>query len=235
MNRDAGPQGELLVWDLPLRLFHWLLALCFAGSWLTHELGVGWFDWHRRLGYATLVLVGFRLAWGFVGTRHARFASFLPGLSGLAGELRRFASAAPVTHAGHGPLGALSTLALLGTLAFQAITGLFANDELLSHGPLYGYVSDSQSDRLTTLHKGSFRLLQLLILLHLLATAWYWLRKRSNLVRAMWTGRKPARSLPADAGITGQSPWLALAIVLLLAAALAWVLERAPPASLSLF
>jgi hypothetical protein len=68
-----------LVWDLPVRVTHWLLVACVAGCWATHYAGVEWFQWHRRLGYGALVLVAFRIVWGFVGTRHARFSNFLRG------------------------------------------------------------------------------------------------------------------------------------------------------------
>ena len=68
-----------LVWDLPVRVTHWALVLAVAGSWATHYAGVEWFPWHQRLGYVVLVLVVFRLVWGFVGTRHARFSGFVRG------------------------------------------------------------------------------------------------------------------------------------------------------------
>ena len=78
---DATPRTR--IWDLPLRLFHWLLVLTLCGSWLTQELGTAWMDWHVRLGYFALGLVVFRILWGFVGPRHARFSSFLPPYSSL--------------------------------------------------------------------------------------------------------------------------------------------------------
>src|SRR5512139_2410052 len=84
---DAVPRGRL-VWDLPLRVTHWLLVVTVSGAWATHYAGTQWFEWHERLGYATLVLVAFRIAWGFVGTRHARFANFLRGPSAIVDYVR---------------------------------------------------------------------------------------------------------------------------------------------------
>jgi hypothetical protein len=120
-----------------VRIAHWLFVLCVAGSWLTHQAGVQWFGWHRRFGYATLVLVSFRILWGFAGTRHARFANFLRGPRAVVEYLRRGGAGEPV---GHNPLGALNVVALLALMLVQAITGLFANDEITNTGPFYGWV-----------------------------------------------------------------------------------------------
>ena len=125
-----------LVWDLPVRITHWLLVACVGGSWATHYAGVEWFQWHRRLGYAVLVLVAFRVAWGFVGTRHARFANFLRGPRAIVEYLRSDRETV-----GHNPLGALGVVAMLGLLGLQAATGLFANDEIMNAGPFYGWIS----------------------------------------------------------------------------------------------
>jgi len=227
--------GERLVWDLPLRVFHWGIVLCFAASWATHELGTQWFEWHVRSGYAMLVLVAFRLAWGFLGPRHARFASFVRGPGATLAYLRGLARRDGATTPGHNPLGALAVLAMLALLAAQAVTGLFANDEIFNTGPLYGYVSDGLSDRLTGLHKQGFDLLLVLAGLHLAALAFYALWKRSHLVRAMITGRKPATQVPDGAGIEGERVGLAPVLVGVAALALWWVFPTAPPPSMSFF
>lgn len=224
-----------LVWDLPVRVFHWALVVCVAGSWITHELGTQWFEWHERLGYATLVLVCFRIAWGFVGPTHARFSSFLRGPAAVARYARGLGKRDGHTTAGHNPLGGLAVVAMLGLLLFQATTGLFANDEILSAGPLYGHVSDQTSDRLTGLHKKSFDLLLVLVGLHVAAVLFYLLWKRVDLVRPMFTGRKPVNQMRAPEGITGQRPWLAVALLALFAAVLWQIVRTAPPASLSFF
>jgi cytochrome b len=217
------------VWDLPLRLTHWALVVTVAGAWATHYAGARWFEWHERLGYASLVLVAFRIAWGFVGTRHARFASFLRGPHAVIAYLRR---RDPVQEAGHNPLGGLSVIAMLALLLFQAVTGLFANDEIANAGPMYGWISQQASNRITSLHEANSELLLVLIGLHLVAVAWYGLVRRQPLVQAMVTGRKP---VPAEAAIDGSRVGLAIAIVAALAAALALVIRAAPEAAIALF
>lgn len=229
----AGTPARL-VWDLPLRLFHWLLAGCVAGSWITHELGTPWFAWHARIGYATLVLVSFRLAWGFVGPRHARFASFLRGPRATLQYLR--GPAGPGAGAvGHNPLGGLSVVAMLGLLLLQAVTGLFGNDDIFNSGPLYGYVSKALSDSLTRLHKGNFDWLLVLIGLHIAAICYYQFVRREDLLRPMWTGRKPAPQVPAQEEIASQRIWLAIVLAGIAAAILWRVIATAPPASMSLY
>lgn len=220
-----------LVWDLPLRIFHWLLAACVTGSWLTHELGTAWFTWHARIGYTTLVLVCFRIAWGFVGPMHARFTGFLRGpratleyLRGLRGTGAR--------SVGHNPLGGLAVVAMLTLLLLQAVTGLFANDDIFNSGPLYGYVSDAQSDRLTGLHKGNFDWLLVLIGLHLAAVCYYQLVRREDLLHPMFTGRKPAARVPPQAEIGSQRIGLAIVLTAIAAGILWRVIASAPSVSM---
>jgi len=220
-----------LVWDLPLRVTHWALVLAVAGSWATHYAGIEWFVWHRRLGYVVLVLVAFRIVWGFVGPRHARFANFLRGPRATLAYLRG-QGGSPV---GHNPVGALSVVALLGLLLTQAITGLFANDEIMSMGPFYGWIAPELSNRITSVHRASSDWLLALIGLHLAAVAFYVRVRRLALVRAMVTGRKPAASVPAGQAIGSSRTPLALAIAVALAIVLALVLRAAPEATIALY
>lgn len=221
-----------LVWDLPLRLTHWALVITVAGAWATHYAGTDWFAWHRRLGYATLVLAAFRLVWGFIGTRHARFASFLRGPRLVLDHLRRKGSKATV---GHNPLGALGVVAMLAALLVQAATGLCANDEIVNAGPFYGWVSQQASNRITWLHETNSNLLLGLIALHIAAVGWYARVARQPLVRAMFTGRKDAAVVPPDQAIRGSRTGLAAAIVAALAVALALAIRAAPEATIALF
>ena len=226
------PEPERLVWDLPVRLTHWLLVLGVAGSWASHYAGVEWFAWHRRFGYAVLVLVAFRIAWGFVGTRHARFRSFLRGPRAILGYLRGVPAADP---AGHNPLGALGVVALLVVLLAQAATGLFANDEIMNAGPFYGWIDPALSNRITSVHRLLSDGLLALIAVHVLAVAWHVLARRRPLLRAMLTGRKPAALVPPQEVIAGSRTAVALVIVAALAAALALLLRVAPEATIALF
>jgi len=228
----AGREGERLVWDLPLRAAHWLIALGVAGCWATHYAGIEWFAWHRRLGYSVLVLVAFRVAWGFAGTRHARFAAFLRGPRAILAYLRGGAVAHPV---GHNPLGALAVVAMLAALLAQAGTGLWANDEIMNAGPFYGWVDPGLSNRITSLHRLNSDLLLVLIGLHLVAVAWHVAVRREPLLRAMVTGGKPAALVPPEQAIPGSRKGRALAIVVVLAAALALAVRAAPEAAIALF
>jgi len=220
-----------MVWDLPLRVTHWALALAVAGCFATHYAGIEWFAWHRRLGYVVLVLVAFRVVWGFVGTRHARFASFVRGpraiLLYLRGGMRETA--------GHNPLAALSVLAMLLLLAAQALTGLYANDEIMSMGPFYGWIDPALSNRITTWHRLNSDGLLVLVILHVAAVAWYVLVRRQALLRAMLGGRKPADVVPEGAEIAGSRTLLAVVIVAALAMALALAIRAAPEAMIALY
>ena len=220
-----------LVWDLPVRVTHWALVLAVAGCWATHYAGVEWFTWHRRLGYTVLVLVAFRIVWGFVGTRHARFGSFVRGPRMLLAYLRE---RGPAT-IGHNPLGALSVIALLALLLLQAATGLFANDEIMNMGPFYGWIAPELSNRITSLHRASSEWQLVLIGLHVAAVAFYVRVRRQPLVNAMITGRKPAAEVPAAEAIAGSRALLAIVIVAVLAVGLAIAVRLAPEATIALY
>jgi cytochrome b len=193
------------VWDLPTRLFHWLLVLCMAAAFLSaHADGYYAQRLHFLSGYAVLALVGFRLAWGFAGPRYARFAQFVRGPRIALGYargllLRQGASAAP-GYPGHNPLGALSVLALLAACGFQATTGLFSNDDIASEGPLARHVSAALVERLTGLHDRGEIALYGLLGLHLLAIVFYRWFKRDDLLGPMITGDK---TVPA--GVTATA------------------------------
>jgi cytochrome b len=227
---DAPPTR--LVWDLPVRLAHWAFALGVAGAWLTHYAGTAWFPWHRRCGYLVLVLALFRVAWGFVGTRHARFAAFVRGPRHI-GDYLRAGGAEPSV--GHNPLGALSVVAMLALLVLQGLTGLFANDEIANTGPLFGWLSQEQSNRVTALHHFNADALAVLIGLHVVAVLAYTLVWRQPLLQAMLTGRRPAAQVPPDEEIRGSRGLLAMAIIAVLAIALGLAIRAAPDASISLY
>jgi cytochrome b len=136
---------------------------------------------------------------------------------------------------GHNPLGALSVLAMLAALLFQAATGLFANDEIASAGPFYGWIAPGTSNRITGLHEANSNLLLGLVVLHLCAVAWYVRVAGRPLVRAMLTGRKPASEVPPDEAIEGSRTLLALAVVATLVIALALAVRAAPDSVIALY
>ena len=210
------------VWDLPTRLFHWLLAACVVGLVVTSKVGGDAMLWHFRLGYTVLALLLFRLVWGLVGGRWSRFGSFLYGPGTIVRYLR--GQGDPLHRVGHNPLGSLSVLALLVVLAAQAGTGLFADDEIAYAGPLASRVSTELSLQLTRYHKAVGEPLVLaLVALHLLAIVFYAFVKRERLVGPMITGDK---ELPVEAPAsvdTAGLRLLALAVMAACAAAIVWL------------
>lgn len=200
---------KIPVWDLPLRIFHWSLAVLVVAAIISGKIGGNAFDWHLPIGYAILTLLLFRLVWGIVGGHHARFANFVRGPRTILAYLRGEVPAP----AGHNPLGALSVVAMLLLLLVQGGLGLFANDDVLVEGPLYKLVSKETSDWLTGWHKTNFYLILGLIGLHLGAILYYQIARRRNLTRAMLVGHQelphPEPAPPAASG----SPALALAIL----------------------
>lgn len=212
------------VWDLPTRLFHWLLAACAIGLILTGSVGGNWMTWHLRLGYAVLTLLLFRLIWGFIGGHWSRFSSFLYAPSSLWAHLR--GRAHPEHQVGHSPLGALSVFALLLILFAQVGTGLMSDDEIAFFGPLVRFVSGETVSFATWYHKnvGKFIVLAL-VGLHVLAIAYYkWVRKQ-GLVRPMVVGDKQVPVPVPSARDTAVTRLLALALLGLCAAAVGWIVS----------
>lgn len=203
---------KIRVWDLPTRVFHWLLAILVVAAFVTGIAGGNLIEWHGRAGIATAGLLAFRLVWGFVGSTYARFADFVPGPAHIWAHLR-----GQWDGLGHNPFGALSVLALLLVLAFQVLSGLVANDDIAFEGPLYALTSKATSDWLTGLHRQNFWPLIVLVALHVAAVLYYLYAKKNNLVMPMISGVKEV-SDPAAKPAQGGGP---LAFVLALGVALA--------------
>ncbi len=183
------------VWDLPVRLMHWSLVLLVAFQFYSGNVGGNVMRWHMLSGYAILTLVLFRFAWGLGGSTTARFAHFIAGPRAALEFARRLLSRAPAAHAGHNPIGGWMVIALLGALAVQAGSGLFANDDIATEGPLAVLVSKATSDRMTAIHRTTYVVLVVLIALHICAVLYHWLVKKEDLIGAMFTG---VRRLPED-------------------------------------
>ena len=214
------------VWDLPTRLFHWILAACVVGSVVSAKIGGGAMLWHFRFGYAVLTLLAFRLLWGFVGGRWSRFRAFVYAPATSLRYLRGRSEPHEHHHVGHNPLGAWSVLALLGMLVVQVSTGLIADDEIANNGPLSRYVATATSLAATSWHKtyGQWIIISLVVL-HLAAIAFYWFRRRQNLVAPMLHGDKLlTKDVPASID-TATSRVLALAIAAACAGGVAWLVS----------
>jgi len=191
MDRKTGgatATHKVIVWDLPVRLFHWSLVGCIAAAWWSAENDA--MDWHMRFGYAVLALVLFRLIWGLVGSQTARFSQFVRGPAAIVAHLRELAAPGRMhPHAGHNALGALAVIGLLTVVGVQAVTGLFTSDGIMTDGPLAEKVSGATSALMRTIHKGNFNLLLGIVALHIVAIFTYAGLKRLDLVRPMVTGR----------------------------------------------
>ena len=187
------------IWDLPHRLFHWLLAASVIAAYVTATIGGELIDWHGRIGIFILGLLVFRIVWGFIGSTHSRFATFFPTFSRLSAYLK-----GQWQGIGHNPLGALSVIALLAAVAVQVGTGLFANDDIAFEGPLFDFVDKSFSNQLTSLHSTTFYVLLALVVLHLIAIIFYRWVKKTNLVAPMLTGKKEVPVALAAAVTTHQ-------------------------------
>jgi cytochrome b len=214
------------VWDLPLRLFHWSLVLGVVALVITAKVGGNAMVWHVRLGLIALALLVFRLAWGFVGSHWSRFANFALSPASLREYLHGSAGPQGLFEIGHSPPGALAVTAMLCVLAVQVATGLVADDEVATVGPLNRFVSGAFADRASAWHHhwGQW-LIYLLVASHIAAVLYYLRVRRTNLIRPMIDGDK---ALPAGAPASADgSPQRLLALALALGAgALAWWIGR---------
>ena len=208
------------IWDLPTRLFHWLLVALIALSWWSAEYHQD--ELHIWLGMAVLSLLIFRLLWGFVGGSTARFANFIRGPRAVFGYLRGCWRGI-----GHNPLGALSVVALLAMAGIQVVLGLFASDEDgLMQGPLAPLVSIDAADQAREWHEATFNVLLALIALHLAAIAYYRWRGK-NLLRPMITGKGAVE--PGVEPLRPAKWWLALLCLVLAIGITRWIIAGAPP------
>lgn len=218
-NSPAASQPSspsVAVWDLPTRIFHWTLVILVAFSWWSGENER--FEWHFWSGYAILTLLIFRIIWGFVGSSTARFTGFVRGpMAGIA-HMRELLGRHELRDVGHNAIGGWMVVALILALLGQAVTGLFADDTILTMGPLGELVSSGTRDWLTDIHEVLINIILVMIGLHVLAVLAYLALRKINLVKPMITGRK---ALPAD--LAAQPPKIAnslLALAVLIVSAL---------------
>lgn len=225
-----APLQAVRVWDLPTRLFHWLLAAAVVGAVVSAKMGGNAMVWHFRFGLAVLALLVFRLVWGLVGGRWSRFWRFLYGPGALWRYVRGRAHPGEHLDVGHSPLGALSVFALLALLAVQVATGLVADDEIATTGPLTRFVELDTALAATGWHKGWGQDLLLALLgLHVLAIVAYRVLRRTDLLGPMLHGDK--RLPPSTPASADGAPQRLLALVLAAGAAglAVWISSLALP------
>jgi cytochrome b len=212
----ASPPPTILVWDAPVRVFHWLMVLCFAGAWLTAE-SERWRMLHLTLGYTMAGLVVFRLVWGLVGSRHARFSSFVRSPAVVLRYLRGLLRGRPEHFVGHNPAGALAIVGLLGLVMVVTVTG-------------WATINELGGEWVAGLHEFAAQAMLALVGLHLVGVALSSWLHRENLVGAMVNGQKNGR--PGD-GI--RSAWRAVAAGVLVAVISFWCWQwrEAPTAAVA--
>ena len=220
MNK-TDKDKKILIWDLPTRLFHWLLVVSLFAAWYTSEQEGEMVEQHMLIGYFILGLVLFRIIWGFVGTKHARFASFFPTPSVVKQYISEVSTTKNTT--GHNPLGAIMVFIMLLLILFQATTGLFINDDIFSEGPYYGVLNEYWQQVASFIHHNSFNLLIAAIALHIAAILYYRLSKNINLVLPMITGKKPADEVNQNESISNSKLWLAGVLIILVTVFVYWL------------
>lgn len=194
----AARRRKILVWDAPVRVFHWLMVASFAGGWLTAE-SEQWRLVHVTLGYTMAGLVLFRVLWGLWGTRYAKFSSFVRGPAAIKRYAAGLLRGRHESHTGHNPAGALAIIALLGLTLLVALSGWAIYNDLAGHW-------------LENVHEAAANVMLAIVGAHVAAVLWTSWRLRENLVGAMVTGRKP--------GTPGQGirrAWHSVAAVMLVA------------------
>lgn len=197
---------DILVWDAPVRVFHWLMVFSFAGAYLTAE-SERWRLIHVTLGYTMGGLVAFRIIWGLIGTRHARFSSFVHGFASVRRYVQSLIAGKPEHHVGHNPAGAVAIVLLLLSSIVIVATG-------------WGVYNDTGGKIVEELHEASSNLMLLIVIVHVagvVVSSWL---HHENLIRSMLTGRKLAT---ANEGIT--KTWKLLAAAIFLGALAFWYMQ----------
>jgi len=212
---------RLRVWDLPTRLFHWVLVILVVVQVLSAKLGPswdkeGWYTLHFWCGYAIIALLLFRIAWGIVGSTTARFSHFVKGPGAGIAYLRGLFGAKAEPEIGHNPVGGWMVVALVLGLLVQAISGLFVTDTDMGYnaGPLAKFASEGLGQGALKIHVYWINLLYVMVALHVSASLFYLVVKRENLIGPMFSGDKQVPAGMKAAGLRFASGRLALSLLI---------------------
>jgi cytochrome b len=227
----SAPGHFRKVWDWPVRLFHWSLVAALIGAYVTNKLGATYFGLHLFFGYTTIALVVFRVVWGFIGTRHARFEHFVERPLGVLRYVSALGRGRRTHYVGHNPLGALMVLALLSLFGAQAVFGLFGDDEILNAGPLAALVSKDVSLLFTSLHRRLFYVILGAVALHIGAVLVHVVFRREPLIQAMIHGGKPGDLVAPEEAIKSSNGLRALLLITSIGVLLAIAHRLAPSAA----
>ena len=204
VTRQAHPvHRPVLVWDAPVRLFHWLVVVLVTAAYATLKLN--WIDWHVRVGETLLALVMARLLWGCFGSETARFRSFVASPTAALRHLRHLFRREPDVQVGHNAAGGWMVLLLLALLLVETLSGLYVNNEIADEGPLSAVVPVWLANAISALHALAWDVLLAAVALHVLVIALYAAAKGHNLLLPMLTGYKP---LPSSIEAPRQTPVL---------------------------
>ena len=216
-------KNKLFVWDLPVRLFHWLLVISLIASWYTSDGERDLIEYHLYTGYFILGLLLFRIIWGVIGTKYALFSQFIPTPKKLKSYLQGNTQKQDDNTIGHNPLGALMVVFMLSLILSQVISGLFMNDDIFTSGPYYESVSSSTQQFMSFIHHNVFDVIVAVSLVHISAAFYYLFVKKSNLISPMITGFK--RSNKAEtSGIKSSKLILSLVVIVVIMLFLYWLL-----------
>ena len=220
------PATKRLVWDLPLRLFHWLFGLAITAAWITAEWGEE--QLHMWIGYFILGLLIFRILWGIWGTRHSRFRHFFPRPGTLITYVKQMSTSASRQSVGHNPAGSLMVVLMLLLVGLQVVTGLFTEGEIWA-GPYASAVDSALVKKLDDIHHANFNYLLAAIGIHIIAVLFYLLVKKQNLISPMIMGCKDASLVPEAEAISGSKLLRAFFTLAVVAGFVYWLVLVAPP------
>ena len=198
MNLTETENTTVKVWDWPVRVFHWTLAASVLGAFITGE-NEDFERLHQTLGWVAAGLIAFRVVWGLVGTRYARFTEFIRSPAQVWAYIKSLRSGQPQHFVGHNPVGAMAVMLLMGLTALSVYTGWLA-------------LAEDAAEWLEEAHEIAANTLITVVLVHVIGVLWSSRTHGENLLKAMLTGRKTA---PSEAGI--HRNWGVLGLAMLMA------------------
>jgi cytochrome b len=211
-------KNKVRVWDLPVRFFHWSLAILFVFMILSVKVFDNMMEWHMRAGYAMISLIVFRILWGIVGSYYARFSQFIYSPVRSVRYAFQIITGKAEHYLGHNPAGGWMVVVLILGIGLQGLTGLFISDEILWDAPFYGVLSDELTSLAGTIHFNLEFYLQIFVGFHIAAVLWHRFRYQDPLIGAMLHGDKPT-SGQSDV-VESKTPWIAFFICFAIALSL---------------
>lgn len=204
------------IWDVYIRLNHWLIVLLVASAWLSSEFGDAEFKWHSINGYIIFVLVLSRIVWGIIGSTTARFSNFIASPFKAIQYLLALRNNKATNYLGHNPAGGWMVIAFLLVLLGQTITGMLSSDDVLFEGPFSYYISSGMVETMTGIHHLLFNILMVLVGLHIAAVLYHQLIKNEKIIQAMFSGKKHSAT-DVKKPLSFRPFYIALTVILLVA------------------